>query len=95
VAVAEAVVESAPLTVKMYGLVMLEPESPETVSVLVLGMVVEFKAIFDGLKEQVPGAQDRAMVSVKVLREEEREIVKVVVVVPTGRDCVRVGEVRL
>ena len=74
---------------------MLDAESPESVKVLVLGMVVEFKAIFAGLKEQVaPDAQDRAMMSVKVLGAE-RDIVKVVVVVPMGRDCVRVGEVRV
>jgi hypothetical protein len=33
---------------------------------LVLGMAVEPKAIFAGLKEQVPDPQDSAMVSVKV-----------------------------
>jgi hypothetical protein len=58
-------------------------------------MVVEFKAIFSGLKEQLPVAQASLMVSVKLLTTEEREIVKVVVVVPMGRDCVRVEELRL
>jgi hypothetical protein len=62
---------------------------------LLLGMVVEFKAIFAGLKVQLPEAHFRAMVSVKLLTTEEREIVKVVVVVPMVRDCVSVEELRL
>jgi succinyl-CoA synthetase beta subunit len=61
----------------------LDAESPESVIVLVFGRVVEPKAIFAGLKEQVPDTQDRATVSVKVMGAE-RDIVKVVVVVPMG-----------
>jgi len=57
-------VTSVPLTEKMKGLA-LEGESPESVKVLVLGMVVEFKAISAGLKEHEPGEQVSSMVSVK------------------------------
>lgn len=73
---------------------MDDAESPESVNVLRDATVVEPKAIFAGLKEQVSEAQERAMVSVKVLAAV-RYIVKVVVAVPMGRDCVRVGELRL
>jgi hypothetical protein len=74
----------------------LEAESPESVNVLVLGTVLEFKAISAGLKEQVPGEQARETVSVKFrLAGAERDTVKVVVVVPMGRDCVEVGELRV
>ena len=60
-------------------------------------MEVEPKAIFAGLNEQVPDPQARAMVSVKVPggNKDVMDMVKVVVVVPMGRDCVREGEVRL
>ena len=69
-------------------------ESPESVSVLVFGMVVEFKAMLEGLKAHVPGEQERAMVSVKFkLAGADILIVKVVVVVPMGRYSVVVGEV--
>ena len=70
-------------------------ESPESVSVLVFGIVVEFKAMLEGLKPHVPGEQERATVSVKFkLGGADILIVKVVVVVPMGRYCVVVGEVR-
>jgi len=73
---------------------VLDAESPESVIVLALGSVVEPKAINCGLKEQVPVAQDSLMGSVKVLGAE-RDIVKVVLVVPMGCICVGVGEFRL
>ena len=58
-------------------------------------MVVEFKAMLDGLKEHVPGEQERATVSVKFkLAGADILIVKVVAAVPMGRDCVVVGELR-
>lgn len=68
--------------------------SPESVIVLTLGKVVEPKAIICGLKEQVPGLHARRTESVKVLGPE-RDIVKVVLAVPMGCNCVRVGELRL
>ena len=46
------------------------------------------------LKEHVPVAQERAMVSVKELGAE-RVIVKVVVVIPMRRFCASVDELRL
>jgi hypothetical protein len=59
-------------------------------------MVVEFKAMLEGLKEHVPGEQEREMVSVKFkLAGADILIVKVVVVVPMGRNCEVVGEVRV
>ena len=71
-------------------------ERPERVKMLVLGMVVEFKAMLDGLKEHVPGEQERATVSVKFkLAGADILIVKVVAAVPMGRDCVVVGELRV
>ena len=71
-------------------------ERPERVKMLVLGMVVEFKAMLDGLKEHVPGEQERATVSVKFkLGGADILIVKVVAAVPIGRDCVVVGELRV
>jgi len=45
------------------GLVLVA-DMPETVKVVVLGMVVEFNAMFAGLKEQF--VQLREMVSVKL-----------------------------
>ena len=70
---------------------VLVAERPESVNMLVLGMLVEFKAIFAGLNEQVPDPQARAMVSVKVPagNRDVIDMVKVVVVVPMGSDCVR------
>jgi hypothetical protein len=96
VAVPMPVVESSPLTVKIKGF-EVEVELHEAVKVLVAGTVVEFNAILEGLKEQVgPPEQLKPTVSVKVLGvEEANDIVKVVEAVPMGRDCVRVGEVRL
>lgn len=96
VAVPMVAVVSSPLMVRMKGFAF-DFESPETVNVLAGGMMVEFKAILDGLKEQVaPEVHDRATVSVKVLGVEGAKVtVKVVASVPMGRDCVRVGEVRL
>ena len=86
-------VRSRPLTVKMKGLAVVA-ESPESVNMLEFGTVVEFKAMLDGLKVHVPGEQERATVSVKFkLGGADMLIAKVVVVVPTGRDCVVVGEV--
>jgi len=95
VAVSLLLVTSATLTAKMYGLALVG-ESPKSVRILVLGMVVEFKAMLEGLKEHVPGEQERAMVSVKFkLGGADILIVKVVVVVPMGRNCVVVGELRV
>lgn len=73
---------------------MDDAESPVSVNVLVSSTVLEPKAIIAGLKEQAPDAQERAMVSVKV-PAAVMDIVKEVVVVPTVRVCVRVGELRL
>ena len=73
---------------------MLDAVSPESVIVLAVGKVVEPKAINCGLKEQVPGLQAKRTGSVKVLGPE-RDIVKVVLAVPMGSICVRVGELRL
>ena len=71
-------------------------ESPPSVSVLVLGMVVEFNAMLEGLKAHDPDEQERAIVSVKFkLLGAEREMVNVVVVVPMGRNCEVVGEFKL
>ena len=71
-------------------------ESPESVNVLVLGTVVEFKAISVGLKLHVPGEQEREMVSVKFkIGRANKLMVNVVEVVPMGRDCVVVGELRV
>jgi len=71
-------------------------ESPASVKILLLGTVVEFKAILDGLKEHVPGEQERATVSVKFkLGGADILIVNVVAVVPMGRYCVVVGELRV
>ena len=70
---------------------LLVPESPVTVSVLVLGTVVEFKAISEGLKVHCP-EQVRRMVSVKLATKADIDTVKVVVAVPMGRDWVTVGE---
>jgi len=74
----------------MVGL-LLVADSPESVIVLVLGTVVEFKAISPGLK--VHCEQESWMVSVKFGMKAAMDIVKVVVVVPMGRDWVTVGEV--
>ena len=92
VAVSSLLVTSAPLTVKMNGLALLG-ESPKSVRVLLLGIVVEFRAMFDGLKEHEPVEQVRAMVSVKArLLGADKEMVKVVVVVPMGTNSEVVGE---
>ena len=82
---------SRPLTVMMVGL-LLVAESPATVKVLVLGTVGEFKAISAGLKAHCPAVQESWMVSVKLGTKAAMDMVKVVVVVPTGRDWVTVGE---
>ena len=71
-------------------------ESPASVNVLELGMVVEFRAISAGLKLHAPGEHERAMVSVKFkLAGADILIVNVVAVVPMGRYCVLVGELRV
>ena len=85
-------VRSLPLTVTMVGLELVA-ESPVSVIVLVFGTVVEFKAISEGLKVHEPDVQERAMVSVKLATKAAMDTVKVVVVVPMGRDWVTVGEV--
>jgi len=88
-------VMSRPLTVKMKGLA-LEAESPVSVRVLVLGIVALFKAMLEGLKAHEPDAQARLMVSRKFkLAGADILIVKVVDVVPMGRDCVVVGELKV
>ena len=93
VAVSLPLVTSAPLTAKMKGLALVG-ESPPSVNILELGTVVELKAMLDGLKEHVPGEQERATVSVKFkLGGADMLIVKVVAAVPMGRNCVVVGEV--
>ena len=84
-------VRSLPLTVTTVGL-LLVAESPVSVIVLVFGTVVEFKAISAGLKVHEPDVQERAMVSVKLATNAAMDTVKVVVVVPMGRDWVVVGE---
>lgn len=88
-------VMSDPLTVKRKGLGLVG-ERPASVNVLELGTTVEFKAISVGLKEHAPVEQERATVSVKFKAlAAERETVKVVVVVPMGRNCEVVGELRV
>jgi hypothetical protein len=63
---------------------LLVAESPESVNVLLLGRDVDPKAISEGLKVQVPGEQERAMVSVKLGTRAVMDIGKVVVVIPIG-----------
>jgi len=91
---------SFPLTVKMKGLakvaVLEAGASPDSVNMLVLGTVLEFQAISAGLKLHWPGEHEREMVSVKLrLGAAYILIVKVVEAVPTGHDCVVVGELRV
>jgi hypothetical protein len=93
VAVPIWVVVSVPLTLKKKGF-EVKVDSPERVKVLVVGMVGWPKAIVVGLKEHVPLAQERAMVSVKELGAE-RVMVKGVEVIPMRRCCASVGELRL
>ena len=84
------VVESIPLIVKMLGLV-LDGDSPLSVTVALLGRVVLFSAIAVGLNEHVPLEQDKLMVSVKVLGAV-RVMTAGVLVTPMGTVCDTEGE---